>query len=269
MSIPKIIHYCWFGKGEKPELAKKCIESWKKYCSDYEIKEWNEDKFDINSNEYVRQAYEAKKFAFVADYVRLYVLCQEGGIYLDTDVEIIKPIDKFLENKAFAGFESRHALLTGVIAAEKNNPWIQDLFSMYKDLKFIDEQGKMDLTTNVVRITELSEKEYGLNLESSHQTLKNGIVTIYPYDYFCAKDYDTDKICITENTHTIHHFSASWHGEKEKKQAEKYRKRLKKYVKKYGEEKGKIRLNQHDLVVFYLCHPCKAIKRIIEKINGE
>ena len=101
MAIPKKIHYCWFGRGEKPELAKKCIESWKKYCPDYEFKEWNEDNFDIHSNKYVEQAYNARNFAFVTVYVRLYALYSEGGVFMDTDVEILKPIDEFLKHKAF------------------------------------------------------------------------------------------------------------------------------------------------------------------------
>ena len=269
MAIPKIIHYCWFGRGEKPELAQKCIESWKKYCSDYEFKEWNEDNFDISSNEYVKQAYELKKYAFVTDYVRLYALYNDGGIYMDTDVEALKPIDVFLKHKAFSSFENNNMIPTGIMAAEKGNEWIKDLLDEYKDLTFLDKDGKMDLTTNVVRITNLTKEKYGLKLESSYQDLKNGIVTIYPYDYFCPKDWETGKINLTENTYTIHHFSGSWHGEKEKKQAEKYKKRLAKYIEKYGEENGKKYLNRNDLIKYYLCHPFKAIRRIVQKIKGE
>ena len=119
MAIPKVILYCWFGRGEKPELAKKCIESWKKYCPDYEFKEWNEDNFDIHSNKYVEQAYNARKFAFVTDYVRLYALYYEGGVYMDTDVEVLKPIDEFLKHKAFSSFENNNTIPTGLMASEK------------------------------------------------------------------------------------------------------------------------------------------------------
>ena len=105
--IPKIIHYCWFGGKPKPELAEKCIESWKKFCPDYEIVEWNEGNFNINSNLYVKQAYEAKKYAFVTDYVRLYALYTQGGIYMDTDVMVLKPLDEYLNHEAFSGFESK------------------------------------------------------------------------------------------------------------------------------------------------------------------
>ena len=110
--IPKIIHYCWFGGKPLPELAQKCIASWKKYCPDYEIKEWNESNFNLNSCDYVREAYEAKKWAFITDYVRLYAMVTEGGIYMDTDVEVIKPLDPFLKHKAFSGFEDEVSIPT-------------------------------------------------------------------------------------------------------------------------------------------------------------
>lgn len=269
MAIPKVIHYCWFGRGEKPELAKKCIESWKKYCADYELKEWNEENFDLHSNEYVWQAYQSKKYAFVTDYLRLYALYHEGGIYMDTDVEVLKPLDEFLKHQAFSSFENNNMIPTGMMAAEKGNAWIKDLLDEYTDLKFIDEKGNMDLTTNVTRITNLTHEKYGLVLESSYQDLKGGIVTMYPHDYFCPKDWDTGEIHLTENSHTIHHFSGSWHGEKEIREAEKYKAKLKKYTSKYGEEEGKRRYNQKELILYYLQHPIKAIKRIIEKMKGQ
>lgn len=266
--IPKTIHYCWFGKADKPESVCKYINTWKKYCPDYKIIEWNEDNFDITSNTYVNQAYQQKKYAFVTDYVRLYVLYNYGGIYMDTDVEVLKPLDKFLNNSAFSGFENNNNIPTGIMGAEKGNLWIKDLLDEYNDLVFIKENGTLDLTTNVVRITNLTKKKYGLKQESSFQNLKN-IVTLYPYDYFCPKDWETGEIHCTQNTYTIHHFSGSWHGDKEKKQAEKYRKRLKKYISKYGEGKGKLRLNQVDLIKYYLCHPIKLIKKTILKIKGD
>ncbi len=268
MAIPKVIHYCWFGKGKKSELAEKCISSWKKYCKDYEIKEWNEEKFDINSNEYVRQAYESKKYAFVTDYVRLYAIYTEGGIYMDTDVEVLKPLDEFLKHKAFSSFENNNMIPTGIMAGEKGNAWIKDLLDEYTNLKFIDENGNIDVTTNVVRITNLTKAKYDLKLESSFQELKNGLVTIYPFDYFCPKDWETGKINLTENSHTIHHFSGSWHDEELKKKVKKYRKKLNKYIDKYGKEDGKKKLNEVELKKFYILHPIKAIKKIIEKIGA-
>lgn len=119
--IPKIIHYCWFGRGKMPKLALKCLKSWNKYCSDYKVICWNEDNFDINSNQYVKEAYESRKYAFVSDYVRLYALYNYGGVYMDTDVEVIKNIDKFLAEKAFTGFESETYVTTRNNSVRKRN----------------------------------------------------------------------------------------------------------------------------------------------------
>lgn len=231
--IPKIIHYCWFGKGEMPEAAKKYIESWKKNCPNYIIKEWNEDNFDITSNKYVQQAYESKKYAFVTDYVRLFALYNEGGIYMDTDVEVLKPLDSFLGHKAFSSFENNDSIPTGLMASEKKGEWVKSLLDEYNDISFIKDDGTLDTTTNVIRITNLTEAKYGLVRKSSYQDL--GVVTLYPHEYFCPKDWDSGEIHLTENTYAIHHFSGSWHTKKERKYLE-----LKdKYIKKYGYEKGK------------------------------
>lgn len=272
MNIPKKIHYCWFGRGQKPELAIKCIQSWKKILPEYEIIEWNEDNFDINRNLYVKQAYENRKFAFVTDYVRLYVLYNYGGIYIDTDVEVLKPLDKFLKHPAFSGFENNNNIPTGIMASKKNNKWIKDLLDEYDDLKFIKEDGTFDLTTNVVRITNLTEKKYGLKKESSYQELKDAVV-FYPYDYFCPKDWYSGNINITDNTVTIHHFSGSWHDDKEKKRTKV---RLK-YIQKYGLELGDKKYNRYLLRHDYkylltlpfkcICHPIKAIKKLYRIIT--
>lgn len=208
--IPKTIHYCWFGRGEKPDSVKKYIKTWKKYCPDYALKEWNEDNFDVNSNQYVKEAYENKKWAFVTDYVRLFALYNEGGIYMDTDVEVLKPLDKFLKNQAFSSFEDSDTIPTGIMGSEKGNKWIKDLLAEYDELRFVKPDGELDLTTNVTRITELTKKKYGLICKSSFQKLGNGCVTIYPYDYFCPKSWRTGKIKVTKNSHTIHHFSGTW-----------------------------------------------------------
>ena len=270
MAIPKIIHYCWFGRGQKNELAKKCIESWRKQCPDYIIKEWNEDNFDLDSNLYVRQAYNSKRYAFVTDFVRLFAMYNEGGIYMDTDVEVLKPLDEFLDLHAFSSFENNDKIPTGIMAAEKGNQWIFDLMSEYDNLRFIDELGNPDLTTNVERITDLTIKKYGLVPKSSYQSLADGTVTLFPHDYFCPKDWVTGEIHLTENTHTIHHFSGSWHTEKEKKQAEKNNKLKAKYIQKYGEEKTEqifARRNRLLRLKYNLCHPILAVKKIIKKVN--
>ena len=207
--IPKIIHYCWFGGKPLPPLAQKCIASWKKYCPDYELKLWNEESFDLNSNPYAREAYEAKKFAFVTDYVRLWVLYQYGGIYMDTDVEVLKPLDRFLIHPAFSGFESAEAVPTGIMASEKNGKWAERELEYYKDRHFLKADGTPDLTTNVAIITNNLVKD-GFLLNNTYQEHK-GIIVMYPMEYFCPKSYRDFKLHhLTENTHTIHHFNGSW-----------------------------------------------------------
>ena len=270
MAIPKIIHFCWFGRGQKNELAEKCIASWKKYCPDYVLKEWNEDNFDLDCNKYVRQAYDNRKFAFVTDYVRLYALYNEGGIYMDTDVEVLKPLDEFLKHSAFSSFENNNKIPTGIMAAEKGNAWIKDLMDEYTDLEFVDSKGNMDLTTNVERITNLTLNKYGLNPVSSYQELADGVVTFYPHDWFCPKDWQTGNINLTENSHTIHHFSGSWHSEEDKRRNEKYKKLREKYIARYGEEKtDRIFASRNTLLrIWYnLCHPSHAVKKIFEKLG--
>lgn len=205
--IPKIIHYCWFGGNPLPDSAKEYIESWKKYCPDYIIKEWNENNFDINSNLYVKQAYEAKKWAFVSDYVRLYALVNEGGVYMDTDVELTKPIDRFLEHKAFSGYEKEDSVPTGIMACEKGFRLFSEFLGYYDNKAFIDEEGKMDLTTNVVTITRIC-KLHGFILDGNQKSVEDFV--IYPVEYFCPKDYVTGQINCTDNTYAIHHFSGSW-----------------------------------------------------------
>lgn len=215
--IPKIIHYCWFGGNPLPELAQKCIESWKKFCPDYEIIEWNESNFDIAANTYAKEAYEAKKWAFVSDVARLHALVTVGGIYMDTDVEVLKPLDEFLSLEAFSGFESETAIPTGIMAAEKGQPLFAELLHDYDNARFLREDGTPDCTTNVVRITELCLK-YGLELNNQKQTVHG--FTLFPYDYFCPKDFATKELRITENTATIHHFDGSWLTPEEKLMSE-------------------------------------------------
>ncbi len=213
--IPKKIHYCWFGRGQMPELAISCIKSWEEKLPDYEIIAWNEDNFDINSNEYVKQAYESKKFAFVTDYVRLYALYHHGGIYMDTDVEVLKPFDKFLEHRAFTGCEDDMMCVTGTMASVQGHKWIGNLLSGYDSRKFILPDGSFDKTPNTGVITKLTINEYGWKPKNERQHLKEGLV-IYPFDVFCAKQWRTGEVIITNETHTIHHFSASWHSKSDK-----------------------------------------------------
>ena len=206
--IPKKIHYCWFGKGKMPELALKCIESWRVNLPDYELKEWNENSFDINSNFYVKEAYESRKFAFVTDYVRLYALYTEGGIYMDTDVDVLKNLDSFLDLPAFSGFEDNMHIPTGIMAAEKGSIWAKWQLEYYSGRHFLLPDGTLDLTTNVDIIGGLME-EKGFILKNGLYNFQN-IITIFPKDYFCPKSHTTGKIELTENTYTIHHFAGSW-----------------------------------------------------------
>ena len=270
--IPKKIHYVWLGRGEKSELTKKCIDSWKKYLPDYEIIEWNEDNFDINSNKYLKEAYENRKYAFASDYIRLKVLYDFGGIYMDTDVEVIKNLDYFLNNEAFSGFENNNFIPTGIMAAKKHNKWIKKLLDDYNDISFIKKDGSFDLTTNTVRITNTTKKNYNIVLKSSYQDL--GDVVFYPFDYFCPKDWNTGKINITSNTYTIHHFSGSWHTDVEKKQIAK--KKL--YIDKYGNDIGTkkyeryLRFAKVKRVILLpfraIIHPKLVVNRLRGKQNG-
>lgn len=209
--IPRIIHYCWFGRGQKPALAVKCIESWKKYLPDYEIKEWNESNFDVNSNRYVCEAYENRKFAFVTDYVRLYALVKEGGIYMDTDVEVLKSYNPFLHHTAFSGFENNNYVPTGMMASERGGVWVTELLNGYNDREFVNKDGSFDITTNTVTITK-NMVSHGLVLNNTYQDFPY-LVTMYPSDYFCPKDHGTGVINLTENTVCIHHFAGSWKSE--------------------------------------------------------
>lgn len=212
--IPKVIHYCWFGRGKMPELALKCIESWKKHLPDYTIKEWNEDNFDLDMYHYVREAYDNRKFAFVTDVVRLYALYYEGGVYMDTDVEVLKSLDPFLHHNAFSGFEDEKNIPTGIMASEKGGRWAKENLDYYNDKHFIKDDGTMDVTTNVQTITKIM-LPYGLKQDNTYQDF-NDLITFYPKDYFCPKSYKDGKIYLTKNTVTIHHFAGSWLTRKEK-----------------------------------------------------
>ena len=213
MSIPKIIHYCWFGRNPKPKLAEKCIKSWQKFCPDYEILEWNEDNFDVTTApKYVQQAYEARRWAFVSDFVRLRALTEMGGVYMDTDVEVIKPLDGYLKHKAFAGFEHIERVQTGLLACEKGFPLFQDFLAYYDTASFLKPDGTPDTTTNVEVLTRLC-RERGMIPNDKYQVVDG--LAIYPREVFCPVDYETEKLRKTRKTVTIHWFSGSWHTEEE------------------------------------------------------
>lgn len=207
--IPRIIHYCWFGPKPIPKFVKKCIKSWKKYLPDYEIILWNEKNFDVNDHIYTKEAFEKKKYAFITDYVRVYILYTYGGIYLDSDVEILKNIDKFLIHSAFSSFEHPDFIPTGLMAAEKENMWMKAILDHYKDKHFINKDGSLDIIANTRIITDISVNNFGLIKNNEYQILP-GDTHIYPKEFFCPWDWNNNVARPTNNSYAIHHFSGSW-----------------------------------------------------------
>lgn len=209
--IVKTIHYCWFGRNPKPALIKKCIDSWKKNCPEYEIKEWNEDNFDVNCCDYVKEAYNSKKWAFVSDYCRFYVLYNFGGIYLDTDVELLKGLDGIEET--FIGFETSRYCASGLIRGAKKGDLIcKQMLASYHSDHFLLSDGSLNQFTVCERETEILV-EYGLILNNKLQIVAG--TTVYPSEYFNPTDKSTGKVTITPNTVSIHHYAASWISKKE------------------------------------------------------
>lgn len=191
-----------------PQLAKDCIASWHKYMPAWEYKLWNEDNFDVHSVPYVKEAYESRKFAFVTDYVRLWALYSEGGVYMDTDVEILKPLDDLLYLDAFTGYEGSkyQPPVTGLMASVANGEWVKEQLDSYKDAHFIKEDGTMDLTTNTVRISAIM-KTNGFVQDGKYHVYKD--LHVFPTDYFCPRQ-TTGEFLLTEHTYCDHHFLGSW-----------------------------------------------------------
>ncbi len=237
--IPKKIHYCWIGGNSLPDSAKKCIESWKKFCPDYEIIEWNENNYDFTKNQYMKDAFEAKKWGFVPDYARLDIIYQHGGIYLDTDVEIIKSMDPLLQNSGFAGFESKEYVNFGQgFGAEASNPVIKKLMDSYENLSFKNPDGTLNRTASPVLNT-IELCNIGLRRTGEMQNLMD-CFKIYPLDYLCPKSINDGIIRKTENTYSIHHFDALWFTEEEQKvKLERWESKQKKAKKKARRAKFK------------------------------
>lgn len=202
--IPKIIHYCWFGRGAKPKLAQKCIASWKKYCPDYEIIEWNEDNFDIHMNGYTRMCYEQKKYAFLSDYVRLLVVAEHGGIYFDTDVELLRPIDALLEHEAFFGFETPEYVASGLGFGSVPHGKVIDAMVAEYDFLLDGTQG----TRGCPRLNTSALVKLGLKQDGSCQTVADAV--ILPSDYLNPYESATGRVKKTKNTVSIHWYSAAW-----------------------------------------------------------
>lgn len=211
--IPKIIHYCWFGNNPLPPLALKCIASWRKYLPDYEIKEWNEENFDINIIQYVKEAYDAKKYAFVSDYARFWILYNYGGLYFDTDVEVIRPMDEIIACGSFMGCEYDGGVEKGTsfinpglaLGAIKDLAFYGEILRLYAGMKFLKDDGTYNMTTIVEYTTQLLRKN-GLRDISGIQEVSS--IIIYPQEFFCP--LHGRQVKFTKNTYTIHHYMGSW-----------------------------------------------------------
>lgn len=205
--IPKIIHYCWFGRKEKPTKVKDCINSWHKYLGDYEFIEWNEDNFDINCNDYVKQAYQEKKYAYVSDYARINALYNFGGIYMDTDVIVYKSFNNLLDNKCILGFEEENFIATSFMACIPKHDLIKEFIDNYNGIYFYNEDQSLNMITNVKRLTQILENR-GLIRNNKFQCIND--INIYPQEYFSPYDYVNYIRKNTENTYCEHLFLVSW-----------------------------------------------------------
>lgn len=208
--IPKIIHYIWFGGKPFPNKVLKCIESWHKYLPDYEFKLWNEETFDVNSVEFTKQAYANKKWAFVSDYVRMYALNKFGGWYLDTDIEILRPIERFEDHRMVLGTDHDGAL-TALMGSEPNHPYWTEVLAFYDSMNFVNEDGTFNMTVNNTHLQGVLES-YGYKFENKFQELKEGIV-VYPDDYFHVANNEKGTIHKTNNSYAIHWHTLLWTSE--------------------------------------------------------
>lgn len=212
--IPKVIHYCWFGRNPLPASAKKCIDSWREFLPDYEIKEWNEDNFDVNAIPYTQQAYEAKKYAFVSDYARFWILYHEGGLYFDTDVEVVGNMDKIVERGPFMGIEQgaswngKPMVAPGLgLGVEAGHPFYQKMLQVYCDKNYLNEDGSYN---NMTIVSYTTQELYANGMKPSEDIQEVEGIWIYPSDFFCPMDSTTGIVTKTERTVSVHHYDCSW-----------------------------------------------------------
>ena len=215
--IPKIIHYCWFGHGEYDEKIKNCMKTWEEVLPEYKVMRWDEDSFDLDSCTYVKQAYEKKRWAFVTDYVRFKMLREYGGIYMDTDMEILKPLDEFLDNEVFLSFKqlpkmatnTNHGLSSAVIGAVKGNHYFDPIIEQLESRSYLTEDGQEDVTPIAKYLTDMLY-EHGLAADNTLQKIDG--IAIYPNEYLCPTllSMATGEFVITENTYAVHHYAGSW-----------------------------------------------------------
>lgn len=209
--IPRVIHYCWFGRGELPRSARRCIASWRKYCPDYEIRRWDEDNFDVNMLPYTAQAYAAGKYAYVSDYARFWVLNKFGGLYFDTDVELIRPIDDIVACGPFMGFETGHMVAAGLgLGLEAGMPIVQQILDRYAPVQFIMPDGTYNNRDTVVPIVTEIMLANGMQPQGTKQIIEG--VSVYPAEFFNPYDSITGRLRKTANTRSIHWYTASWSG---------------------------------------------------------
>ena len=263
--IPKIIHYCWFGGNPLPKSVLKCIESWKRCCPDYEIKQWNEKNYEIDKCEYTKEAYEAKKWAFVSDYARLDIIYNEGGIYLDTDVELLRSLDTLLDKKCFLGIEQpSHLINTGIgFGAEKGNELVKEMLDEYKNFRFKLAEGIYNTTIPCPARNTAPFYKYGFNLEIS-EPVNLGGATVYPPEYFCPFERKINVLTVTENTYSIHHYDSSWISDEEKEMLEK----VKEYEKTHSRLASKLYKNKVECVNKYgSSNPINLVKMFAFKIR--
>lgn len=259
MAIPKVIHYCWFGGTELPNDVLLCIDSWKRFCPDYKIIRWDESNYDYTKYQYSAEAYAAGKWAFVSDLARLDIVYNYGGFYMDTDVELIKPLDFLLKEKAYMGMEKGRLVATGLgFGAEKGNSIIKSNLDCYTKSSFIKEDGSYILRACPLVTTECLEA-FGLERRDIEQDL--GEIKIFPSEYFCPQVLYDGTAEIGDNTVSIHHYAATWTTEKEKKKA---RRRLRIYTF-YGRKAlrvydGAVLLKENGLRAF--------LKRLMEIVKG-
>ena len=214
--IPKIIHYCWLSGDEFPPLIQKCLDTWKEKLPDYEFILWDTNKFKLDDNIWVKQAFETKKYAFAADYIRLFAVYNYGGIYLDTDIEVIKSFNDLLERPYFTGAEGLGIIEAGVFGSEKNSAWVKQCLDYYDGKSFINEDDTFNtLTLPRIMMAQISkvrtiEEIFPDNLDPDVQANDDCTLYMFPKDFFCAKNHGTGVIEKTENTYSIHHFAMSW-----------------------------------------------------------
>jgi len=215
--IPKTIHYCWLSNDPVPQELQKYMTTWKEKLPDYEFILWDLKRFNLQSSEWVQQAFEAHKYAFAADFIRLYAVYNYGGIYMDMDIEVIKNFDELLDSPYILAYEKENGIEAGIFGAEKHHPLIKQCLDYYQNRKFINTQGQMSITPlpeimyNLLSINHRFQKRTSLQMGTEPQT-----IYLFPNEYFTAKSYTTGKITCTRNTYTIHHFAGSWVSKTEK-----------------------------------------------------